>query len=398
MADHYFNPTDICPESRELLEHSTIITVRCGKCRKLNPNFNSPQPQTSAFPSHLPDRRNQTKSLPVEHEVIVVDDSPGASAGPASSTSTALIPAARRRAHATSIPSLPNFKLGYAETERQHVNQIVAERKPRTNFAMSTPTVHFTIMVAHFTWDLAIVDDLGFWTAANNQWSIDENNRHVTYEDLLASILAQAMSQTSRSNVKKWLEPQVKEGKWCLGHTNPSKSGTQSRDIVTWDVPRLLSSVIDSGPYEQKPVTGTARKLVTLWLYWTPEQPPLESFVEASPQKPKREKAMGKKESKGEKASRKNNKVSGVKVESVGTTKHARPISGEISASKRSIGAVTRGQAARTTSVPFKKEESDTEFVPVEDLLKYGKRVGDEEVEVAGSDDMDGDQDKAEIL
>lgn len=30
-------------------------------------------------------------------------------------------PPAKRRGLATSIPSLPNFKLGYAETERQHV-------------------------------------------------------------------------------------------------------------------------------------------------------------------------------------------------------------------------------------------------------------------------------------
>src|SRR2546423_8053066 len=28
-----------------------------------------------------------------------------------------------------------------------------------------------------------------------------------------------------------------------------------------------------AGPYEQKPVPGTTRKLVSLWLYWTPNEP-----------------------------------------------------------------------------------------------------------------------------
>ena len=35
----------------------------------------------------------------------------------------------------------------------------------------------------------------------------------------------------------------------------------------------MLSTVVDSGPYEQKPVPGTTRKLVSLWLYWTPNEP-----------------------------------------------------------------------------------------------------------------------------
>ena len=35
----------------------------------------------------------------------------------------------------------------------------------------------------------------------------------------------------------------------------------------------MLSIVIDSGPYEQKPVPGTTRKLVSLWLYWMPNEP-----------------------------------------------------------------------------------------------------------------------------
>lgn len=188
--------------------------------------------------------------------MIVVEDSPGPTVETRPSALPLIAPA-KRRGLATSIPSLPNYKLEYAEAERQHVNQIVAERKPRTNYAMAIPVVHFTVMVAHFTWDQAIVDDFGFWTAANNQWSIDENNRYLTYHGLLASILAQAVNQTQRANIKTWLYPKPREGEWCLGHTNPSKPGIQPRDVVTWEEPRLLSEVVDGTVYEQKLVIGT---------------------------------------------------------------------------------------------------------------------------------------------
>jgi hypothetical protein len=34
----------------------------------------------------------------------------------------------------------------------------------------------------------------------------------------------------------------------------------------------MLLTVINSGPYEQKPVLGITRKLISLWLYWTPDE------------------------------------------------------------------------------------------------------------------------------
>jgi hypothetical protein len=40
------------------------------------------------------------------------------------------------------------------------------------------------------------------------------------------------------------------EGDWTLGHTNPTK--VPARDVATWDQPKLLSAVVDSGSYEQK--------------------------------------------------------------------------------------------------------------------------------------------------
>ena len=53
----------------------------------------------------------------------------------------------------------------------------------------------------------------------------------------------------------------------------------------------MLSTVIDSGPYEQKLVPGTTRKLVSLWLYWTPDEPERIEPEPLTPTPRKRQKA-----------------------------------------------------------------------------------------------------------
>lgn len=179
MQSSYFEPTDVCPESQELVEHSTITTIRCGKCKKLNPNFQVPATGSgSTPPKHVNDCSQKTQPLTGREIIVVEDESPSAK----SETILPLIPPARRRALATAIPSLPDFKIGYAEAERQHVNQIVADRRPKTNFATPSPLVYFGLSIAHFEWDSNIVDDLGTWKSSNNQWSINENNRYLTYQ------------------------------------------------------------------------------------------------------------------------------------------------------------------------------------------------------------------------
>src|SRR4051812_47780805 len=117
-----------------------------------------------------------------------------------------------------------------------------------------------------------------------------------------------------RAILKKWVS--CDGGDWSLGHTNPVKG--PARDVAPWDQPRLLSTVIDSGAYEQKIVTGTARKLVFVWLYRTPEPPPAAQASTPTPRRPtkrtKKEKGI-----KEEKA---------VKVEP--TLKRLRAASGEV--------------------------------------------------------------------
>jgi hypothetical protein len=164
---------------------------------------------------------------------------------------------------------MPDFKLGYAEKERQVANQRVQDRKTKTGFARPQSVVHFSVGVAHFHWDELAAEE-GNWTAAPNQWSVDQGNGDISSQDLLDSILKEIRLRNRRANLKKWLHPDG-FGDWTLGHTNPAKS--TPRDIVTWDNARLLSEAIDAGSYEQRVIQGTPRKLTTIWLYWTPSKP-----------------------------------------------------------------------------------------------------------------------------
>jgi len=103
--------------------------------------------------------------------------------------------------------------------------------------------------------------------------------------------------------------------------------------------------VIDSGDYEQKIVTGTASKLVFVWLYWAPEAPPAAQPSTPTPRRPKKtKKEKGVKEEKG------------IKVEP--TLKRLRAASGEVSIPKRS-GIVTRRQAKALDEGP--SEDDDLE-------------------------------------
>jgi hypothetical protein len=63
-----------------------------------------------------------------------------------------------------------------------------------------------------------------------------------------------------------------KDGDWILGHTNPIN--VLARGVAAWGQPKLLSAMTDSGSHDQKPITSTVQKLVTIWLYYTPEAPP----------------------------------------------------------------------------------------------------------------------------
>jgi hypothetical protein len=259
--DQYFEATGSCPNSLEVIDHSKVTTIRCGPCGLLNPRHSKLVEQARA-------------RTPPSTKVIEIKDSPvdPRLAPPRGGTAEQGIKPAQRRGLATHIPSLPDLKLGHAEKERQAADQRVADRKSKTGYTALIPVVHFSVGIAHFTWD-DDSDDQGFWNAANHQWSVDQDNRSMTSDNLQHSILFGVAKQSKRANLKKWVYPDAngERGEWSFGHTNPTK--VSPRDIATWEDNRMLSTVVDSGPYEQKQVPGTTRKLVSLWLYWMPNEP-----------------------------------------------------------------------------------------------------------------------------
>jgi hypothetical protein len=251
-----FNIGEVCPDSREYLHHKNVNTVRCGRCGLLNPRH--------------PDPVKPFSSAPIE--IIDVDESPVSVPQPPESMNPPPPPAKRRGTEKTQslqVPGMPDFKLGYAEKERQAANQRVEDRKTKTGFTRPPSVVHLSIMVAHFHWEELGAEE-GYWTAAPNQWSIDQSNSDISSQALLDAILKEIRLKNRRGNLGKWLHPDGL-GDWSLGHANPTKS--TPRDIVTWDDPKLLSEVIDTGSYEQRAIQGTPRKLVSIWLYWTPSKP-----------------------------------------------------------------------------------------------------------------------------
>jgi hypothetical protein len=114
--------------------------VRCGRCTLLNPNHVESPGKQLVRPARPP----------IEKEIIEIEESPTPPRPPHG------LPLAQRRGLATQIPGLPNFKLGYAEKERQLVDLRLAERKTKTAFIPSIPTIHFSVGIARW-----VYDDLG---------------------------------------------------------------------------------------------------------------------------------------------------------------------------------------------------------------------------------------------
>lgn len=129
----YFNNLEVCPHSKELLLYNTVTTVRYGLCGLLNPNYID----TKVL------ERSKTSSI-TSQEIIEIDESP--------------IAPAKRRGLATQIPTIPSFKLGNSEKERQMVDQKIADQRSKSGFSSHIPIVHFNVGIAHFHHDNALED------------------------------------------------------------------------------------------------------------------------------------------------------------------------------------------------------------------------------------------------
>ena len=154
--DDYFVPTENCPMSEDLLHHSSITTIHCGPCGLRNPNF-----KKTSF--ELPNR------LRIKHEsdpdIIEIEDSPLPKP----------LPPVKRRGTATQVPPIKDFKSGYAEHERQVVNQQLADRKTKVGFSAAFPIVHFSVGIARFNYD-SLTRNGGDWQNLDRIFSINEDN------------------------------------------------------------------------------------------------------------------------------------------------------------------------------------------------------------------------------
>ncbi|MCJ1428144.1 hypothetical protein MMC29_006052 [Sticta canariensis] len=145
----------------------------------------------------------------------------------------------------------------------------MADRKTKTGFASPPHEVSFALGLARFEYDSS-KEEGGHRVAMRGFLTIQENNRALTSYELTLSLLGQAKVAALRPIIKTWVfYGQTKD--WTLAHSNPTRA--PPRDIAPWTEPRLLSTVLDMGNYEQKPVPGSGTKLVTIWLYITPEAP-----------------------------------------------------------------------------------------------------------------------------
>ena len=114
---------------------------------------------------------------------------------------------------------------------------------------------------------------------------------------------------------------------------------------MPWDQAKLLSTMIDSGAYEQKIIAGTTRKLVSVWLHLTSEPPP--GVQSPTPRKLAKK---GLKKERGIKVKKE------VKAGPEPTPKRPRTISGEVSTAKRS-NTITRQQAKVLEGGPAAEED-----------------------------------------
>ena len=323
----YFAPNEICPKSREILQHNTITTVRCGRCEKLNTNYEE-------SPVKLPTRGRANPFG--NQEIIKIEDSPPIA--PSKATCRA-----RDHGQATHIPGITDFKVGYAEKERQSADRRIADRKPKSGFIGPVPIVHFQVSVAHLRYN-EDRDDAGTWKILGHTFIIDEPNRELTSEHLKDSILAQARTRAKRGFVQPWLsgDDVIEESNWALGHSNPKKDGGP-REIAPWSMLKLLSTVIQEGTYTTKKIGPDQVRLVSIWLYYIPELLP-QPEIKLEP-KIKREKKVVKKE-KDVKVEQKVKVEWNVKSEPLILKKKKRPASSDLSGPSKTrmmTRAITRG-------------------------------------------------------
>jgi hypothetical protein len=254
--------------------------------------------------------------------------------------------------------------VGFAEQERQHANQREADRKSKTGIKPTLAhTIFCSVGLARKVWDEW--GDFGNWVTyqGDYQWAINLPDSELTSARFLADLLLSMKKVNQRKEVKDWITP-AGEGYWIISHVNP-RPRNAPREIAGWDQPCYLSEAIEKDSYNIK--TAGNKKLVDLWLCFTPERQPAESPT------PFPAKRTPIKKGKGVKKEEKPEVKEEVKAEPSTPAKRPRSISAELSIRKRQ-GVTTRAQAALEPPA----EEADIEqWEPLEKLLEGSATAGD---------------------
>ena len=340
-----FKPDSYCPDSIKQFHHNNVITRRCEWCGLLNPNFIVVRESSIKSESNIIGNRGASvKSKP---EVVdLLDDSPATPSRP-------IPPAQRRGMAALHIPIIPKLEIGHANREVKAVNERIKAREKQVGIDTRPFTIHFSLGLARFTWDDA--GDSGRWDPWPQSWTVSEANRFLTSDELQRSLKANLKPDKKRSKMNKWLFPK-EEGTWTLCHHMPAKSGA-SKDIASWDEPRLLSEVLDSGPYVVSTVQGKNSKVYSLFFCWMPDPVTPELSPTTSPAKtPSKNKTS--------------RKIKSEPSPEASTAKGKRPrsfTSSELASLSKRSGATTRRRAQAVTQL---EDVDDDELPPFEELLK----------------------------
>jgi hypothetical protein len=152
----------------------------------------------------------------------------------------------------------------------------------------------------------------------------------------------------------------------------PPKGSGISKDIAEWHEERLLSEVLDSGPYVSTTVAGKNSKVYSLFFCWMPDGVNSEHTSEPSPVKTpsKASKKTTTKTIKQEKTTKKI-KQKDLSKPLAAQGKRPRSLSSlELATLPKRPGATTRRRAEAVEQIGEGDESGEEEFRSVEEILK----------------------------
>jgi len=196
MSKEFFNPNKGCPD-HATLHHADVTSIRCEHCEKFNPNWNEREPSVKPekkFPPSFPRPGDDVHELSDESP-----DKKSSSAPP------------RPSGRSASAQHIPGLITGVGEKGRREASAAVTAAKIKSGYTSGPDGFNFMVGVAHHN------PTTDKWKKAPATWMKSEENRKVTLDTLLESLLAQVRKGLDRAVYKQWLVPS-ESGTWLVGY------------------------------------------------------------------------------------------------------------------------------------------------------------------------------------